>query len=49
MAVGNPGCMLQMDNALAAEGVATRSIHTMELLEQAYQAAENNGRGDANT
>ena len=49
VAVGNPGCMLQMDNALAAEGVATRSIHTMELLEQAYQAAENNGRGDANT
>lgn len=38
--VGNPGCMLQMDNALAAGGVSTRSIHTMELLDQAYQAAE---------
>lgn len=43
VAVGNPGCMLQMDNALAAEGVPTRSIHTMELLEQAYQAAEAEG------
>jgi Fe-S oxidoreductase len=44
--VGNPGCMLQMDNALAAEGVATRSIHTMELLEQAYQAAESGAQSD---
>lgn len=43
--VGNPGCMLQMDNALAAGGVSTRSIHTMELLEEAYQAAEMNGNG----
>ena len=42
--VGNPGCMLQMDNALAADGVATRSLHTMELLEEAYQAAETKGR-----
>ncbi len=38
--VGNPGCMLQMDSALAAEGVATRSLHTMELLDEAYRAAE---------
>ena len=45
--VGNPGCMLQMDNALAAGGVATRSIHTMELLEAAYRAAETNGNAEA--
>ncbi len=45
VAVGNPGCMLQMDSALAAAGVATRSIHTMELLEQAYQAAEEEAKG----
>lgn len=47
--VGNPGCMLQMDNALAAGGVSTRSIHTMELLEEAYQAAEADGNGDSKT
>ena len=45
--VGNPGCMLQMDNALAAGGVSTRSIHTMELLEEAYQAAEADGIADS--
>ena len=45
--VGNPGCMLQMDNALAANGVRTRSIHTMELLEQAYRAAESNGNANS--
>ncbi len=47
--VGNPGCMLQMDNALAASGVSTRSIHTMELLEQAYQAGETNGHASSGT
>ena len=46
--VGNPGCMLQMDSALAASGEATRSIHTMELLEEAYQAAESNEHDNSN-
>lgn len=45
--VGNPGCMLQMDNALAAGGISTRSIHTMELLEEAYQAAEVNENAES--
>lgn len=47
--VGNPGCMLQMDNALAASGVRTRSLHTMELLEQAYRAAETNGHAESSS
>lgn len=39
VATGNPGCLMQIGAGLAAAGIATRTRHPVELLDDAYRAA----------
>lgn len=39
VATGNIGCMVQLRQGLAREGLAVPVVHTVELLAQAYEAA----------
>jgi glycolate oxidase iron-sulfur subunit len=36
IATGNPGCLLQLQSALARRGETTKVVHTIELLDQAF-------------
>jgi len=38
VATGNPGCLLQIQNGLAARGVEIQAVHPVTLLAQAYRA-----------
>lgn len=35
--MGNPGCMIQIDNGLKKQGVDMEVLHTVEVLDRAYQ------------
>jgi glycolate oxidase iron-sulfur subunit len=37
VATGNPGCLLQIRNAVRAAGLAVRVVHPVELLAEAYR------------
>ena len=39
----NPGCLLQLQAGLARSGNGRRVLHVVELLDEAYQAAESHG------
>jgi glycolate oxidase iron-sulfur subunit len=39
VATGNPGCLLQISNGLAARGVKIEIVHPVTLLARAYRAA----------
>jgi glycolate oxidase iron-sulfur subunit len=39
----NPGCILQLQAGLAAEGRAVEVLHVVEVLDRAYRAAEGSG------
>jgi glycolate oxidase iron-sulfur subunit len=41
----NPGCILQMAAGLRRRGVSMRVLHIVELLDEAYAAAERAGTG----
>ncbi|MGH8247341.1 MAG: (Fe-S)-binding protein [Gammaproteobacteria bacterium] len=38
VATGNPGCLMQINQGLAAQGLRARALHPVELLDQSYQA-----------
>ncbi len=40
VAAANPGCVLQIRAGLAARGMATRVVHPIELLDEAYRRDE---------
>ncbi len=42
VATGNPGCLLQVQNGCAREGMAVRVAHPVTLLAEAYRAADRN-------
>lgn len=41
LVTGNPGCLLQIQTGLRREGNHVEILHPVELLDRAYQAAEN--------
>jgi glycolate dehydrogenase iron-sulfur subunit len=36
VATGNPGCLMQINQALRARKLSVRAVHPIELLDQAY-------------
>jgi len=38
VATGNPGCLLQIQNGLAARGAKVEALHPVTLLARAYRA-----------
>ena len=40
VATGNPGCLLQIQNGLAARGIKIEVVHPVTLLARAYRATE---------
>ncbi len=40
IATANPGCMLQLETGLRRDGLDARVVHVVELLDEAYQAAD---------
>jgi len=39
VATGNPGCLLQIQNGLAARGAKVAVVHPVSLLAKAYRAS----------
>jgi glycolate oxidase iron-sulfur subunit len=39
VATGNPGCLMQIKNGVAAAGLAVKVVHPVELLADAYRAS----------
>ena len=43
VATGNPGCLLQIQNGLAARGSRTKAVHPISLLARAYRGSSGAG------
>jgi glycolate oxidase iron-sulfur subunit len=43
VATGNPGCLLQIEAGLRARKLATRVVHPVELLDEAYRRGSKAG------
>jgi len=42
----NPGCMMQIERALRSQGLSSRVVHVIDILDEAYRAEEGLGTLD---